>query len=100
VVKDGPLVLGRDPANQVAVADAAVSLKHCSLSEVSSGVFEIADLDSHNGTFVNETRVNRKTVQHGDRIRIGSSEFASSPVRTTAPARQDRAPPARPRVPS
>ncbi len=75
VVKDGPLILGRDPTNQVAVVDPAVSLKHCSLSEVSSGVFEIADLDSHNGTFVNETQVTRKTVQHGDRIRIGTSEF-------------------------
>jgi transcriptional regulator with GAF, ATPase, and Fis domain len=74
-VKDGPLILGRDPANQVEVVDPAVSLKHCSLTEVSSGVFEIADLDSHNGTFVNETQVSRKTVQHGDRIRIGSSEF-------------------------
>jgi Nif-specific regulatory protein len=75
VAKDGPLILGRDPSNPVEVADPSVSRKHCSLSEVSSGVFEIADLDSHNGTFVNETRVTRKTLQHGDRIRIGSSEF-------------------------
>src|SRR5207302_1883791 len=75
VAKDGLLILGRDPTNKVAVVDPAVSLKHCSLSEVSDGVFEIADLDSHNGTFVNETQVSRKTLQHGDRIRIGSSEF-------------------------
>jgi len=75
VMKDGSLILGRDPTNQVEVPDPAVSLKHCSLREVSSGVFEIADLDSHNGTFVNETQVSRQTVQHGDRIRIGSSEF-------------------------
>jgi transcriptional regulator with GAF, ATPase, and Fis domain len=75
VMKDGPLILGRDPSNQVEVGDPAVSRKHCSVSEVSSGVFEIADLDSHNGTFVNETQVSRKTLQHGDRIRIGSSEF-------------------------
>ena len=45
------------------------------MSEASSGVFEIADLDSRNGTFVNELRVDRKTIQHGDRVRIGSSEF-------------------------
>ena len=75
VMKDGLLVLGRDPSNQVEVGDPSVSRKHCSLSEVSSGVFEIADLDSHNGTFVNETRVTRRTLQHGDRIRIGGSEF-------------------------
>jgi transcriptional regulator with GAF, ATPase, and Fis domain len=75
VVKDGPLILRRDPSNQVEVSDPAVSRKHCSVSEVSAGVFEIADLDSHHGTFVNETQVSRKTLQHGDRIRIGSSEF-------------------------
>ena len=44
-------------------------------SAKSPGVFEIADLDSHNGTFVNGTKVNRKIVGHGDRFRIGSSEF-------------------------
>ena len=74
-VKDGPLFLGRDSSNQAEVSDPAVSRKHCSVSEVSSGVFEVADLDSHNGTFVNGTKVSRQTVQHGDRIRIGSCEF-------------------------
>jgi pSer/pThr/pTyr-binding forkhead associated (FHA) protein len=54
--KDGPLFLGRDASNQVEVSDRAVSRKHCSISEVSSGVFEIADLDSHNGTSSTESR--------------------------------------------
>ena len=75
VVKDAPLILGRDPSNQVEVSNPAVSRKHCSVSEVSAGVFEIADLDSRHGTFVNERQVSRKTLQHGDRIRIGGSEF-------------------------
>ena len=75
--KDGPLFMGRDPANQVRAdaSDAAVSRRHCSVMEVSSGVFEIADLDSHNGTFVNGSKVNRKAIEHGDRIRIGKSEY-------------------------
>ena len=75
VVKNQPLILGRDPSNQVEVSDPAVSRRHCSLSEVSAGVFEITDLDSRHGTFVNQTQVSRKTLEHGDRIRIGSSEF-------------------------
>jgi Nif-specific regulatory protein len=82
VTKNGPLVLGRDHSNQLVVTDPTVSRKHCSVTEVSSGVFEIADLDSHHGTFLNETQVNRKTLQHGDRIRIGRSEF----LFLTAPA--------------
>ena len=84
-VTDVPLILGRDPGNPVEVADPAASRRHCSLSEVSSGAFEIVDLDSHNGTFVNETRVTRKTMQHGDLIRIGWSEF----VFLTGPADED-----------
>ncbi len=75
VVKDGPLILGRDSSNQLEVGDPAVSRKHCSVSEVSADVFEVTDLDSHNGTFVNGARVSHQTIQHGDRIRIGNSEF-------------------------
>ena len=74
-VEDGPVVLGRDPSNSLPLGDPAVSRKHCSISQVSGGIFEIADLDSHNGTFVNGTRVERETLRHGARIRIGSSEF-------------------------
>jgi transcriptional regulator with GAF, ATPase, and Fis domain len=74
--KDGPLLLGRDASNQVQSSDAAVSRKHCSVMEVSTGGFEIEDLNSHNGTFVNGTKVSRKALQHGDRIRIGGSEYA------------------------
>jgi transcriptional regulator with GAF, ATPase, and Fis domain len=71
--KNGPLLLGRDASSQV--PDAAVSRKHCSVTEVPSGGFEIEDLNSHNGTFVNGTKVSRKAIRHGDRIRIGTSEF-------------------------
>ena len=75
-LEDGPLSLGRDPANQVAVADPAVSRKHCFVCRAEDGGFEVTDLESHNGTFLNGAKVSRKTIQHGDRIRIGSSEFA------------------------
>jgi transcriptional regulator with GAF, ATPase, and Fis domain len=75
VMRDGPVFVGRDSSNQVEVSDALVSRKHCSISELSSGAFEIADLESHNGTLVNGTKVSRKTLQHGDRIRVGGSEF-------------------------
>ncbi len=72
---DGPLSLGRDTTNQAGVRDPIISRKHCSISEVSTGIFEIVDLESHNGTFVNGTRVSRQRLQHGDRIRIGRCEF-------------------------
>jgi transcriptional regulator with GAF, ATPase, and Fis domain len=74
-VNGGGLSLGRDPSNQVTVGEPAVSRRHCTISEGSSGAFEIADLESHNGTFVNGVKVSRASLKHGDRIRIGTSEF-------------------------
>ncbi len=73
---DGPLSLGRDAANQIAIGDSAVSRKHCAITEPSAGVYEISDFESHNGTFVNGIQISRNTpIQHGDRVRVGSSEF-------------------------
>jgi transcriptional regulator with GAF, ATPase, and Fis domain len=74
-ITDGPLYLGRDPANQVMIGDSAVSREHCAISRVTQGIYEISDLDSHNGTFVNGIQVSRTPIQHGDLIRIGTSEF-------------------------
>jgi transcriptional regulator with GAF, ATPase, and Fis domain len=74
-VTDGPLSLGRDAGNQVTIGDSSVSRKHCTISQVSPDVYEISDLDSHNGTFVNGVKISRVPVQHRDRIRIGTSEF-------------------------
>ena len=72
---DGQLSLGRDTANQIMIGDSAVSRKHCAISQVSAGVYEISDLESHNGTFVNGTKIARTPIQHGDRIRVGTNEF-------------------------
>jgi Nif-specific regulatory protein len=74
-LQDGSLSIGRDPSNHVVLDDSVVSRSHCIVSEISSGIFEITDLDSHNGTFVNSVQVKAKAIQHGDQIRIGSSEF-------------------------
>jgi Nif-specific regulatory protein len=37
--------------------------------------YEIVDLDSHNGTFVNGIPVKLKVIEHGDTVRLGASEF-------------------------
>jgi transcriptional regulator with GAF, ATPase, and Fis domain len=74
-VEGGLLSLGRDAANHLVVGDPAVSRKHCTVNEVRAGVYDVTDLDSHNGTFVNGSRTSRTPIQHGDRIRIGISEF-------------------------
>ena len=74
-ITDDPLAVGRDAANQVTIGDSAVSRKHCTISQVSQGVYEISDLESHNGTLVNGIPVVRAPIQHGDKIRVGTSDF-------------------------
>jgi Nif-specific regulatory protein len=71
----GPLSLGRDSTNQLSLEDRAVSRKHCTVSQIAGGEFEVADLESHNGTLVNGAAVTHKLLQHGDRIRVGGCEF-------------------------
>jgi two-component system, NtrC family, response regulator HydG len=74
-ITDDPLAVGRDAANQVTIGDSAVSRKHCTISQVSQGVYEICDHESHNGTHVNGIQIGRGPIQHGDKIRVGTSEF-------------------------
>ncbi len=53
------------------ILDAAlVSRLHCRLT-VTSGGLEIEDLRSTNGTWVNDRRVKRTPLTHGDLVRIG-----------------------------
>jgi transcriptional regulator with GAF, ATPase, and Fis domain len=74
LVVNGHMSIGRDDANQLCLTDPVVSRKHCTIQQADQQ-FELVDLDSHNGTFVNGIPVRRKVVEHGDTIRIGSSEL-------------------------
>ncbi len=71
---DDQISIGRDEASQLCLKDSAVSRRHCTIQRVDDR-YELVDLDSHNGTFVNGTPVRRKFVDHGDIIRIGNAEF-------------------------
>src|SRR5271170_5595879 len=71
---DGQISIGRGDSNHVCLMDRSVSRRHCTIEQVDER-FELADLDSHNGTFVNGIPVRRKAVGHGDTIRVGHSEF-------------------------
>jgi transcriptional regulator with GAF, ATPase, and Fis domain len=69
-------VIGRDPgtANAVTVNDPLVSRKHCSILNGSAGI-QLQDLESLNGTFVNGAPTREKLLEHGDRIKVGTSQF-------------------------
>jgi len=66
-------VLGRDPACHVTVDDSSVSRMHAA-SELSNGAYHITDLDSTNGSWINEDRlVSRVTLNGGEMIRLGNT---------------------------
>jgi Nif-specific regulatory protein len=71
---DEEVVIGRETAANLCIADASVSRRHSKIEKKESG-FVITDLDSLNGTFVNDVPVKTRLLEHGDRVRIGDSQF-------------------------
>jgi transcriptional regulator with GAF, ATPase, and Fis domain len=74
VLVDGKLSIGREESSQLCLIDPVVSRRHCAIQQTGLQ-FELVDLDSHNGTFVNGIPIRRRNIDHGDTIRIGSSEL-------------------------
>jgi predicted component of type VI protein secretion system len=62
--------IGRSPDNTLVIDNPAVSSRHARVVR-DGGSFVLEDLNSTNGTFVNEKRVIRHTLHDGDRVLIG-----------------------------
>lgn len=64
--------IGRSRDNDFRVKHSFVSAFHAEVRRSESGDYEIVDLDSFNGTFVNRLRVEREVIRPGDTIGLGS----------------------------
>lgn len=67
---DSPIALGRDPQSDLALNDSEVSRQHAVVRREGDG-FRVIDLDSSNGTFVNDQRVQEHRLRTGDRLQLG-----------------------------
>jgi diguanylate cyclase (GGDEF)-like protein len=68
-------VIGREPDNLVVVAEPSISRRHAAVYQDNTA-FEIEDLGSMNGTFLNDVKVSGKSVlRDGDMIRLGTILF-------------------------
>lgn len=73
-ISEDTLVIGRETAANLCIADASVSRRHSKIEKKEEG-FVITDLESLNGTFINDLPVRTRVLEHGDRVRIGDSQF-------------------------
>lgn len=69
--RDREVIIGRAQGLDLTVEDTRVSRQHVRLNVAGRQIILI-DLNSRNGTFVNDERVMRARLKEGDRIRVGS----------------------------
>ncbi|MBS1826923.1 MAG: sigma 54-interacting transcriptional regulator [Acidobacteria bacterium] len=65
---------GRDPGNAIVLDHLSVSRRHCLIWRNGES-WSIRDLDSRNGTIVNQVPVKERELRHGDEVVIGDCVF-------------------------
>ena len=84
-IRSGGLTIGRSEARDIILFDPAASRNHAAI-EIFGGDIWFRDQGSGNGSFVNGHRVREQCLRHGDRVRVGSTEFR---VEVTEASRQE-----------
>ena len=68
--------IGRQPTNTLQIVDRLVSKEHAIIARrVGTSGFQITDLESRNGTYVNDRRTATGELHHGDEIQVGKFHF-------------------------
>ncbi|HEY6564862.1 MAG TPA: FHA domain-containing protein, partial [Pirellulaceae bacterium] len=71
-LRDDPLVVGRGKESGIRLQDTEISRRHAELVPLpDEQAFELHDLGSANGSYVNSQRVQRHTLRTGDRVQLG-----------------------------
>jgi pSer/pThr/pTyr-binding forkhead associated (FHA) protein len=66
-------IFGREKGD-ILINDAEISSTHCQVQNI-SGIYHIFDMNSTNGTFVNNERVVKAKLNHGDIVTVGQTSF-------------------------
>ena len=70
-----PTVIGRDTSADIQVLDSNISRAHAEIFIDTTGVWVLQDLGSTNGSFVNGEEWDVTELFHGDKIKLGSTNF-------------------------
>jgi pSer/pThr/pTyr-binding forkhead associated (FHA) protein len=86
------VTLGRGLESDIRLKDIKASRRHCQIARAGSG-FQLLDLSSGNGTFINGVQVKQQMLNPGDKIQIGSTTItfhdgaAAAPAKSPAPVK-------------
>jgi predicted ester cyclase len=70
--------IGRTPDNDIELRDLDVSRHHAELRRNPDGTYELIDLGSHGGTYVNGERITHTLLTEQDSVSIGHATFRLS----------------------
>lgn len=82
VLKQGDMNIGRRPGSDILLDNMAVSANHASIFTIGEDSF-VQDLNSTNGTFVNNKRAAKHHLAHGDTVTIGNHSLSYHNERAT-----------------
>ncbi len=70
-----PVSIGRGPENAVCLRDERASRNHCVIEPDGRGGYLVRDLQSRNGTKINDVKISSSPLRPGDVLRVGAHEF-------------------------
>ncbi|MGB1884082.1 MAG: FHA domain-containing protein [Gammaproteobacteria bacterium] len=73
-----PWRMGRGRNNDLTVSDHWVSRLHAEIRSADDGILQLSDLESLNGVFVNDNRIDSIQLREGDNVDIGDIRFIFS----------------------
>ncbi|MGZ8937733.1 MAG: FHA domain-containing protein [Limisphaerales bacterium] len=73
-LKEGLNRIGRNPDNDITIPEPSISSFHCEVQVAEIGT-SIRDLNSTNGTFINQKQIAKGMLQKGDLLTLGDIDF-------------------------
>lgn len=91
---DPVTTFGRAPENKVVLQDKELSRRHFQIEKTDQG-YKLVDLESRNGTRVNDRIVNQSLLNSGDLVQVGKTviQFVAEGAPPPPPAAKEPAPP-------
>ncbi|WP_314593241.1 FHA domain-containing protein [Capnocytophaga leadbetteri] len=74
------ITLGRDTSNTKVYNKGDISSKHAKITLIGNNEYEVEDLDSTNGTYVNGYRIKKAKISGNDQLRLSMDTIVDVPA--------------------